>query len=256
MGLVLRQLVEDHGRLRRVVEIVLDLLDLGDLRQFGDVERAVLEGEAVRPIEAGGQHLDLALAVLVDDGIDLVDQAAADKHRALVAHGERARIRHAGGIDLDVEAGRHLQLRRRQFVRRGGNRRRRDRRELGGGFVAGGRPINGEPGGSAGAAAGGAPAAGGGAAGCWAAAPSVNALRKTPASNRLRGVDEWLIMGVLPWRKPVLYTRHMGGRRRWLSGRQSQYFSVKAQPETCVTETALAEWPARRRPASSHVSAS
>jgi hypothetical protein len=64
---------------------VLDLLDLGDLRQLGDVERAVLEGDAVRTIEAGGQHLDLALAVLVDDGIDLVDQAAADEHRALVA---------------------------------------------------------------------------------------------------------------------------------------------------------------------------
>src|SRR5437763_240096 len=73
-----------------------------------------------------------------------------------------------------------------------------------------GRPINGDPGGSAGAAAGDAPAAGGDAAGCCAEAPSVNALRKTPASNRLRGADEWIIMGVLPWRKPVLYTRHMG----------------------------------------------
>src|SRR5207244_1526280 len=72
-----------------------------------------------------------------------------------------------------------------------------------------GRPINGDPGGSAGAAAGGAPAAGGDAAGCWAAAPSVNALSKAPASNRLRGADEWRIMGVLPWRKPVLYTQHM-----------------------------------------------
>src|SRR5437879_7774674 len=71
-----------------------------------------------------------------------------------------------------------------------------------------GRPINGDPGGSAGAAAGAAPAAGG-AAGCWAAAPSGKALRKAPASNRLRGADEWLIMGVPPWRKPVLYTRHM-----------------------------------------------
>ena len=70
-----------------------------------------------------------------------------------------------------------------------------------------GRPINGDPGGS-GAAAGAAPAAGG-AAGCWAAAPSVNALRKAPASNRLRGVDEWLIMDVSPWRKPSLYARHM-----------------------------------------------
>ena len=125
--------------------IVLDLLDLGDLGQFGDVERAVLERDAVRTIEAGRQHLDLALAVLVDDRIDLVDEAAADEHRALVANRERARIRHARGIDLDVEAGRNLELRRRQFVRRGRNRRRRDRRELGGGLVARGTSDQGGP---------------------------------------------------------------------------------------------------------------
>jgi hypothetical protein len=52
-----------------------------------------------------------------------------------------------------------------------------------------GRPISGDPGGSAGAAAGAAPAAGG-VAGCWAAALNVRALKKAPASNRLRGVDE------------------------------------------------------------------
>src|SRR5439155_5759768 len=130
------KLVIDQGRLRRVVQDVLDLVDLGDLRQLGDVERAVLEGEAVRTVEAGGQHLDLALAVLVDDGIDLVDQATADKHRTLVAHGKRARVCHPCGIDLDVEAGWHFELRRRQFVRRRGYRRRRIRREPGGGFVA------------------------------------------------------------------------------------------------------------------------
>src|SRR3954465_2681306 len=67
-----------------------------------------------------------------------------------------------------------------------------------------GRPINGDPGGSAGAA----PAAGG-VAGCCAAAPSVKALRKAPASNRLRGAEEWVVMGVLPWRKPALYARHI-----------------------------------------------
>ena len=38
--------------------------------------------------------------------------------------------------------------------------------------------------------AGAAPAAGG-VAGCWAAALNVKALKKAPASNRLRGADEW-----------------------------------------------------------------
>src|ERR1700752_3028047 len=60
-----------------------------------------------------------------------------------------------------------------------------------------GRPINGDPGGSAGAAAGAAPAAGAGAAGCWAVAVNVNALKNAPASNRLRGADERLIIGFL-----------------------------------------------------------
>src|SRR3954470_8781516 len=62
--------------------------------------------------------------------------------------------------------------------------------------LSAGRPIKGEPGGSGAAAAGAAPAAG--AAGCWAAAPNVNTPKKAPASNRLRGADEWLIIGVLP----------------------------------------------------------
>src|SRR3984893_6310887 len=83
-----------------------------------------------------------------------------------------------------------------------------------------GRPIRGEPGGSAGlaaatgAAAGAAAAAGagagaaagagagaaagvsaaGGLAGCWARAPAVNIPIKAPASSRLRGADEQIIM--------------------------------------------------------------
>src|SRR6201996_9501093 len=55
-----------------------------------------------------------------------------------------------------------------------------------------GRPINGDPGGSAGAADGAAPAAG--AAGCCAAAPNVNAPKKAPASNRLRGPERLIVI--------------------------------------------------------------
>src|SRR3954447_9328504 len=103
-----------------------------------------------------------------------------------------------------------------------------------------GRPISGDPGGS-GAAAGAAPAAGG-AAGCWAVAPSVKAVSKAPASTRLRGADEWLIIGRSPWRKPLsLRVAHKGADVRWLSGGQSQYFSVDAQPETWVAATASTE---------------
>src|ERR1700722_10256557 len=74
-----------------------------------------------------------------------------------------------------------------------------------------GRPIRAEPGGSAGLAAGsGAAAAGGeaagGVAGCCAAAPSVNAPIKAPASNR-RGADEQNIMIGLPVWKPVVHAQ-------------------------------------------------
>ena len=127
--LILRQTVEDDGRLRRIVEIVLDLVDLRELGQLHDVERAVLEGDAVRAVEPRGDDLHLALAALVDDGIDLVLQPRAHEHGALVAERERAGVGHAAGIDLDLESLRSLELVDRQLVGGGRERRGRDRRE-------------------------------------------------------------------------------------------------------------------------------
>src|SRR5579883_2557304 len=72
MGFVLGKIVVNHDRFGRIVEIVLDLLDLRYLGEFGDVERPVLEGDAVWPVETRGNDLDLALPVFVDDGIDLI----------------------------------------------------------------------------------------------------------------------------------------------------------------------------------------
>ena len=85
MRLVLRQVVVDDLQLRRVIEIVLDLLGFRDLGQLRDVECAVLESQTVRPIEALIEDLNLALAILFDDGVDLVLEAAADEDRALIA---------------------------------------------------------------------------------------------------------------------------------------------------------------------------
>src|SRR5260370_25440182 len=87
--------------------------------------------------------MDGSLAVRVDDGMDLVDEAAADKDRALVAYRQRTGVRHAGGVNLDIEAGRHLKLCQGQFVHRGWNRRRRDRRKLRRGLIVGGTPDQG-----------------------------------------------------------------------------------------------------------------
>ena len=89
-----------------------------------DVERAVLEGDAVRLLQAFGDHLVLALAVLVGDGIDLADGARADEDRALVAARHHARAGHAVRPDLDLEAGRHLELVDRDLLERRHRHRR------------------------------------------------------------------------------------------------------------------------------------
>ncbi len=103
MGLVLRQVVVDNDRLRRVVEAVLDLFDLRDPGELRDIQRAVFEGEAVRPIKPGVDRLDFAFPALVDDGVDLVEEAAADEYRALVPLPQSARIADACRIDFDLE---------------------------------------------------------------------------------------------------------------------------------------------------------
>jgi len=48
--LVARQVVVDDRRFGRVVELVLDIVDLRDLVQFGNIERVVVVGDAVRTI--------------------------------------------------------------------------------------------------------------------------------------------------------------------------------------------------------------
>ena len=109
--LILRQIAVDDGGLRRVVEVVLDPVDLRYLRQLGDVERAVVQGDAIRPIKVLGDDLHLAFAVLLDNRIELVERAVADEDGALVAHTERARIGQSAGVDLGLEARRQFQHR-------------------------------------------------------------------------------------------------------------------------------------------------
>ena len=86
MRFVLGKVAVDDLRLRRIVEVVLDFVDFGDLRQLGDVKSTLVECDAVRPVEARKQRLDLVLPVLVGNGVDLVGQAAAHKHGAFLAH--------------------------------------------------------------------------------------------------------------------------------------------------------------------------
>src|SRR5262245_60280078 len=102
--LVHRQIVVDDNWLGRVIEVVLDLLNLRDLRELGDVEGAVGERETVRAIESRVERLDLASTGLVSDGVDLIQYAAAYEHGALVALAQGTRIRDTACIDLDLKA--------------------------------------------------------------------------------------------------------------------------------------------------------
>src|SRR5436190_18776915 len=86
------------------------------------------------------------------------------------------------------------------------------------------RPIKGEPGGSGAPAAGGAGLAAGGVAGCWAAALNVNALKKAPASQRLRDADLSLFMDVLPDGSPLPRSGTLAACPDRLSRRQSPIF--------------------------------
>src|SRR5262245_58603058 len=129
--LMIEEVAVDDGRLSRIVDLVLDALQLGNARALGDVERALVEGEAVRPIQARGNDLDLALAARLGDRIDLVEQAVADEDGALVAEPQGAGVGDPAGIDLDLEALGQLELPDRQLVLGGRNWWRRDAAQLG-----------------------------------------------------------------------------------------------------------------------------
>src|SRR5262249_20711120 len=101
--LVLRQAAEDDGPLRRGVWACIDVLAFRHLGLVSDVVRALVDDDAVRAMESGGDDFDFALSVLVDDGVDLVFDAARHEYRALVAEPKRARVVDAARIDVDRE---------------------------------------------------------------------------------------------------------------------------------------------------------
>ena len=96
-----------------------------------------MERETVRPVQSRGDDFGLAFPVLVDDRIDLVENAVADEHGSLVAESERPRVRDPARIDFDLEALGQLELRDRQLVFRRPERQGRDVAQLLGDFGVG-----------------------------------------------------------------------------------------------------------------------
>src|SRR5262249_29204119 len=126
-----RQIVVDDDWLRRVLAVVLDLFDLRNSGELRDIQPAVLEGEAIRPIKPRADSTDLAVAILLDDGACIGENMAAAENSALVATPQSARIAYARCIDLNLKAVRDFQLVDRQLVGGSRNRRWRNRRERG-----------------------------------------------------------------------------------------------------------------------------
>ena len=70
-----------------------------------------MEGDAIRPVQARRDGLDLALSVRIrlrQHRVDLADGAAADEQGPVRRLGHLASVSQAAGIDLDLEAVRHL----------------------------------------------------------------------------------------------------------------------------------------------------
>ena len=129
-GHVARQLVVDHDRRRRLVEVVLDVVVARDLLGRRHVERALVELDAVGQLDAAENGLGDALALLAGDRIDLAgDEQRAHEHRALVAAAKPARIEDAALVHLHLEAGRGRELGQLCLGRR--HRRGGDGRHLG-----------------------------------------------------------------------------------------------------------------------------
>ena len=111
---VLRERVVHDGRLRRRLELRLDLVEADDPVDLGDEERALAKRDAIRLVQSlrNGEHLiRLVVTVAIDDGVDHAAGSlvpGADEERALAAERHLSGHGHASGIDVDGEARRHL----------------------------------------------------------------------------------------------------------------------------------------------------
>ena len=107
MRLVVWQIAVDNGRLG-VIKMAFDVVNPGNLVQLGDIERAIMDGDAVRPVQPCQYRFDLGPAIAAGHRIDPVEQPSTDKHRSPIADPQRARLGHAARKDLDMEVLRQL----------------------------------------------------------------------------------------------------------------------------------------------------
>ena len=111
--------VAHQYRLRGVVEARLDVVEADDAVDLAHIEIAMTQRQAVGHVETAGQGaaaVCLAVAVVVAQGIHGAPRARPDEQGALLAEDHRPRIGDVVSEDLDLKAGRQLNLLDRQIA--------------------------------------------------------------------------------------------------------------------------------------------
>src|SRR5438445_9669759 len=99
-------------------ELRFDIVEAQDAVHFGDIERAVAQGHAVRHTQARGERDDLrGFRVAVAHRVDSAAGLRADEEHVVLAQRQRARVGNAVGEDADLEAGGKLDAFDRQALR-------------------------------------------------------------------------------------------------------------------------------------------
>src|SRR5262249_60576934 len=89
--LVLWQVAEDDGRLWRIVEFVLDVVDFRDLGQLSDVKRPLVQDDAVGAVKPRGDDLVFARSALVVNGVGFVREVDLGSNYDIYDTGSDAR---------------------------------------------------------------------------------------------------------------------------------------------------------------------
>src|SRR5207344_1785083 len=119
------EVIDDDLALGWIIQFVLDAVVARDAIALGDEERALAERDTVRRVEALEDGLDFALAATIDDCVDVLREAVAHEHRALVAERERTRLGNAVNPHFHLESRRHLEFVDRQLACRSAGHLRR-----------------------------------------------------------------------------------------------------------------------------------
>ena len=107
MMLIAGEGIADQDRLRRVVQVCLDVIIAPDAIHFGQIERPLFEGHPVghiQPLSQRDHLIRLLILIMIQHGVDRSIFSRAHEERAIGAQGHRARIGHIIGVNADGES--------------------------------------------------------------------------------------------------------------------------------------------------------